>query len=409
MTTYAVRLPDIGEGIAEAEIVAWHVAVGDVVKMGDALVDVMTDKATVELPSPVAGTVSWIGGEPGDVVAVGSELVRLDVDGARPGDAPVVDAPVAAVAAEQATDPATLPSPFHVASKSLAAPAVRQRAADLGVDLATVPGSGPDGRVVHRDLDEFLTRSRRATGPRVAAHLNSAGQDEVESIKIIGLRRNIAQRMQTAKARIPHFTYVEEVDVTELERLRAELNDESAGEGNKLTVLPFLMRAIVRAVRDHPEMNARFDDDEGVVHRYKAVHLGVAVQTSAGLMVPVVRHVEARDLWNSADEVGRLSEGARAATLHLDELTGSTITLTSLGRLGGVASTPIINHPEVAVIGVNKISVRPVWRDGAFVPRQMMNLSSSFDHRVIDGADAAEFIQQIKALIETPALMFITE
>ena len=215
--------------------------------------------------------------------------------------------------------------------------------------------------------------------------------------------------MQTAKARIPHFTYVEEVDVTEVERLRAELNDESAAEGNRLTVLPFVMRAIVRAVRDHPEMNARFDDDEGVVHRYRAVHLGVAVQTSGGLMVPVVRHAEGRDLWDTADEVARLSEGARATTLHLDELTGSTITLTSLGRLGGVASTPIINHPEVAVVGVNKISVRPVWRDGAFTPRQMMNLSSSFDHRVIDGADAAEFIQQVKALIETPALMFVAE
>ena len=405
MSTYVVRLPDVGEGVAEAEILEWHVAVGDPISENDAIVDVMTDKATVELPSPVAGTVTRIGAEVGDIVPVGSELISLEVEAAGTlGDES--SAPEIASPPDRPADllTAEVSPPDRSTRPPLAAPAIRQRAADLGIDLLEVTGTGPDGRVTHRDLDEFLTRSRRVIPSPPAAH-----PDAVESIKVIGLRRNIARRMQLAKTRIPHFTYVEEIDVTELERLRAELNDHAEPDRAHLTVLPFLMRAIVRAVRDSPQVNARFDDDEFVVHRYSAVHLGVAVQTKNGLMVPVVKNADALDLRGCADEVVRLSAGARASTLRLDELGGSTITLTSLGRLGGVVSTPIINAPEVAIVGVNKIVTRPVYQDGNLVARQMMNLSSSFDHRIIDGSVAAEFIQRIKTLIETPARMFITD
>jgi 2-oxoisovalerate dehydrogenase E2 component (dihydrolipoyl transacylase) len=281
-----------------------------------------------------------------------------------------------------------------------AAPAVRARAARLGVDLATISGSGPEGRVVHEDLDGLLAKQAPAPAP-----LQRDNGDEVEDVKVVGLRRNIAERMQASKRRIPHFTYVEEVDVTALEELRGELND---GDRPRLSVLPFLMRAVVVAIRDHPEMNARFDDEAGVVKRHRAVHLGIAVQTPRGLMVPVVKDADVRDLWSSAAEVARLSDAARTAKVTLEELSGSTITITSLGALGGIVTTPVINAPEVAIIGVNKIATRPVFRDGAFVPRQIMNLSSSFDHRVVDGADAAAFIQRIRALLEQPALLFMS-
>jgi 2-oxoisovalerate dehydrogenase E2 component (dihydrolipoyl transacylase) len=283
---------------------------------------------------------------------------------------------------------------------------VRRRAADLGIDLTAIVGSGPEGRVVHGDLDRVLTDRGVAAPPRPLATTPSELADEVEPVKVAGLRRNIAQRMQESKRRIPHFTYVEEIDVTELERLRAELNRQHEDERSRLTVLPLLMRAIVVAIAEFPQMNARFKDDDGVVERHRAVHFGVATQTPKGLMVPVVEHAEGLDVWSMAEEVARLSAAARDGTVTLDELHGSTITITSLGALGGVVSTPVINYPEVAIIGVNKIFTRPLFVDGAWLPRQLMNLSSSFDHRVVDGWDAAQFVQRIKALLETPALMF---
>jgi 2-oxoisovalerate dehydrogenase E2 component (dihydrolipoyl transacylase) len=407
MSDYVIRLPDVGEGVAEAEIVEWHVNVGDSVSEDDVLAEVMTDKATVELPSPVHGVVRWLGAEVGDIVAVGSDIVRIETDAAA---GPVVDAPaptpepVAVPTEAAASAPAPTTTNGARAAVATAAPAVRARAARLGIDLATVTGSGPEGRVVHEDLDTLLAERAPAPAPAPAPAVARDG-DEVEDVKIVGLRRNIAERMQASKRRIPHFTYVEEVDVTALEELRRELND---GERPRLSVLPFLMRAVVVAIRDHPEMNARFDDEAGVVNRHRAVHLGIAVQTPRGLMVPVVKDADVRDLWSSAAEVARLSEAARTAKVTLEELSGSTITITSLGALGGIVTTPVINAPEVAIIGVNKIATRPVFRDGAFVPRQVMNLSSSFDHRVVDGADAAAFIQRIRVLLEQPALLFVS-
>ena len=285
---------------------------------------------------------------------------------------------------------------------------MRRRAADLGIDLSAVAGSGPDGRVVHGDLDRVL-RDGAAPAPSRPAVVAAAGvaDDDVEAVKIAGLRRNIAQRMQESTRRIPHFTYVEEVDVTDVERLRAELNRQHEGRRPRLTLLPLLMRAVITAIGEFPQMNARFKDDDGVIERHHAVHFGVATQTSKGLMVPVVEHAEGRDLWSLAEEVARLSAAARDGTVTLAELHGSTITITSLGALGGVVSTPVINYPEVAIIGVNKIVTRPLFVDGNWLPRATMNLSSSFDHRVVDGLEAAEFVQRIKALLETPALLFV--
>ena len=430
MSEYVVKLPDVGEGIAEAEIVEWHVNAGDTITEDQVMVEVMTDKATVELPSPVSGVVLSITGAAGDIIAVGSPLIRIETNGgvtaalASPtpataesppteflGDATESQAPltppVTAAAAPQASARNGLAPPEAApAAARTAAPAVRQRAKALGIDLATVTGTGPDGRIVHGDLDAHLTRNGAAAPSRTAS-TGDAADDSVDEIPVIGLRRNIAQRMQIAKTRIPHFTYVEEIDVSELERLRAQLNNEHADRESRLTVLPFLMRAVVVAVRDFPQMNARYDDENGVVSRHRSVHLGIATQTAKGLMVPVVKNAHGDDLWASADEVARLSAAARNGKITLEELSGSTITISSLGALGGIVSTPIINYPEVAIIGVNKISTRPVYVDGAVVPRQIMNLSSSFDHRVVDGADAAAFIQRIKALIETPALLFI--
>jgi 2-oxoisovalerate dehydrogenase E2 component (dihydrolipoyl transacylase) len=284
---------------------------------------------------------------------------------------------------------------------------VRQRAKTLGIDLSEITGTGPDGRVLHADLDTVLAREPAPTR-RPQASSPVATDDAVDDVPVIGLRRNIAQRMHVAKTRIPHFTYVEEVDVTEVERLRGELNRQHADNQARLTVLPFLMRAVVVAIGDFPQMNARYDDENGVVRRHHAVHLGVATQTAKGLMVPVVMHAEGRDVWGCADEISRLSSAARDNKITLAELSGSTITISSLGALGGIVSTPIINYPEVAIIGVNKISTRPMFVDGAVLPRQIMNLSSSFDHRVVDGADAAAFIQKIKVLLETPALLFLS-
>jgi 2-oxoisovalerate dehydrogenase E2 component (dihydrolipoyl transacylase) len=422
--TYVVKLPDVGEGIAEAELVEWHVAVGDEIAEDQPIADVMTDKATVELPSPVSGRIAKLGAEAGEVIAIGSDLVWIDTDGAAEAPDVVVDEPATMPAeaieptvSEAAPEPQSLergdgdepapPDPSSPGGAALAAPAVRRRATDLGIALASVTGSGPDGRIVHADLDRLLSDRAAATPGRQIATAPTPVIDDVEDVKVIGLRRNIAQRMQESTRRIPHFTYVEAVDVTDLERLRTELNQNHEGSRPRLTLLPLLMRAVVIAVGEFPQMNARFRDDEGVVERHRAVHLGIATQTAKGLMVPVVDHAEGDDVWSLAAEVARLSAAARDGTVTLEELHGSTITITSLGALGGVVTTPVINYPEVAIIGVNKIVIQPVFADGAWLPRQTMNLSSSFDHRVVDGWEAAQFIQRIKALLETPALLFV--
>jgi 2-oxoisovalerate dehydrogenase E2 component (dihydrolipoyl transacylase) len=361
------------------------------------------------------------------VLQVGSPLIRIETNADAPATTeqsdprepqpPETPAPEAPEALEppvsnghkpaSAADAATTEQPASTDSRTpraaTAAPAVRQRASSLGIDLQRVAGTGPDGRVVHADLDAHLTKSNGRTH---AAPTVEPDDDTVDDVPIIGLRRNIAQRMQLSKSRIPHFTYVDEIDVTDVERLRAELNRQHDDRPNRLTILPFLMRATIVALRDFPQMNARYDDDNGVVHRHRSVHLGVATQTPKGLMVPVVMHAEARDLWGCADEVGRLSAAARDNKITIAELTGSTITISSLGALGGIVSTPIINYPEVAIIGVNKISTRPTYVGDVVLPRHVMNLSSSFDHRVVDGADAAAFIQRIRVLLETPALLF---
>jgi 2-oxoisovalerate dehydrogenase E2 component (dihydrolipoyl transacylase) len=430
MGHHVIKMPDLGEGIAEVEVVAWRVQPGDAVVEDQVLADVMTDKATVEIPSPVHGTVVALGGKVGESLAVGAELIRLDVDGA--GNAP------AAAADEPADEPADVahgfvPEPPRVAEaaasvaqaspivaalprapapalraagdKPLAAPAVRKRAWDLGIELQYVAGSGPAGRITHADLDAHVAGHRR--GHAAAADGRYAELDGEEAIPLIGLRRKIAEKMQLAKRQIPHFTYVEEVDVTELEALRDQLNARYGEERGKLTLLPLLMRAVVLAVRRFPDVNARYDDQANVVTRYQPVHIGIATQTDAGLMVPVVRHAEARDPWSSATEIARLADAARHGKAARDELSGSTITITSLGALGGIVSTPVINHPEVAIVGVNRIVDRPVIRNGGMVARKLMNLSSSFDHRVIDGMVAAEFIQTIRGYLESPATLFV--
>jgi 2-oxoisovalerate dehydrogenase E2 component (dihydrolipoyl transacylase) len=425
MGVHVVRLPDVGEGIAEAELVEWHVAVGDEVTAESVLADVMTDKATVEIASPVAGVVTFLTGEPGDVLAVGSDLVGIETDGSTTGpDDPsraAVDelpAPPAPAAPTVAPTPAPTPTPPTAPptaqpapagpampkgprQRPVAAPAVRQRARDLGIDLRLVHGSGPAGRITHSDLDGFVDTGATSSPRRLAA------SDATHEVRLVGLRRKIAEKVAVSSSHIPHITYVEEVDVTAVEELRATLNTSADDEDPKLTLLPFLARSIVRAVSEQPHLNSTFDDTTGVLTSYDAVHIGIATQTPNGLIVPVVRHAEALDIWDTAREIARVSEAARTGTASRDELSGSTITITSLGALGGIATTPIINHPEVAIVGVNKKQLRPVWDGQSFVPRSMMNLSSSFDHRVVDGWDAATFVQRIKALIETPALLFI--
>jgi len=402
MGTLTIKVPDLGEGIAEVELVAWRVQPGDTVAEDQVLADVMTDKATVEIPSPVAGRVVALGGEVGQQIAVGAELIRIDVAGG--GEvrekAPVVSA--AAPAAVPAPAPAERARPSG--DKPLASPAVRHRATVLGIDLRQVPGSSADGRILHEDLDAWLLRRPGPPAPDAARY---AERHDEEAVPVTGVRLRIAQRMQDAMRRIPHFTYVEEVDVTELELLRARINERWGGERAHLTLLPLLVRAVVLAVPRFPQINARFDDEAGVLTRHGPVHVGIATQTAAGLMVPVLRHAEARDLWSSATEIARLADAARAGRATRDELSGSTLTVTSLGALGGIASTPIINAPEVAIVGVNRIVQRPVMLGGAVIARRMMNLSSSFDHRVVDGQLAAEFVQAVRASLECPALLFI--
>lgn len=436
MRRFVFKLPDVGEGIAEAEVVSWHVAVGSAVAEDDPLVDVMTDKATVEIPSPRAGRVLAITGGPGDKVRVGAELLVLDVDNdeavlpqdeaASPGAAvaplaaPTIPTPAAsagplpivakarrtlqASAREKIEAPATSARP--TGAKPLASPAVRRRAHELGIALQFIPGTGPAGRIGHADLDAYIASGGSAavvaSRPAGRARLES-----IEAIKIIGLRRRIAERMQESKRRIPHYSYVEELDVTTLEELRAHLNARHAADRPRLTLLPFLIRALVCAIPRFPQVNALFDDETGIVRRHAALHIGVATQTPQGLMVPVVRHAEALDLWEVASEISRLAAAARDGTAARDELSGSTLTITSLGPIGGIVTTPVINHPEVAIIGVNRIVERPVARCGQIVIRKMMNLSSSFDHRVVDGWEAAQFVQELKGLLEQPASLFV--
>lgn len=414
MSVHVIKMPDIGEGIAEVEVVAWHVKPGDEVQEDQALADVMTDKAAVEIPSPVNGKVIALGAKPGDVVAVGAELVRLDTDDGdstiEPTAAPSPAARTTTVAkagngAAPSEGAAVAPPSRTQNQKPLASPSVRRHARELGIDLRDVSGSGPAGRIEHSDLEGYAVRQRAPVAARAPAVLPE--QDDIEQIPVIGLRRKIAQKMQESKRHIPHFAYVEEVDVTELEKLRAFLNETRRAEQPKLTLLPFIMRAVVLAVADYPQINAHFDDAAGVITRYRAVHLGIATQTRSGLVVPVVTHAESRDMWESAAEVLRLAGAARDGKANRQELSGSTITISSLGPLGGIVTTPIINHPEVAIIGVNRIVERPMFIDGAVVARELMNLSSSFDHRVVDGQDAAEFIQRVRRLLEVPATLFI--
>src|SRR5690349_3246320 len=435
MGTYVIKMPDIGEGIAEVELVEWHVKVGDVVAEEQVLADVMTDKANVEIPSHAAGKVVALTGKPGDVIAVGSEIIRLEVEGkgnvadaAAPAPKPAAAkveavpspklAPVAAPAAQPkpasaptlslaSSQPEPQPERRAANDKPLAAPAVRRRAREMGIDLTGLSGSGPDGRVTQEDLDGMGNRGNALRFAVPGGGKIGTQRHGEESVAVIGLRRKIAEKMQESKRRIPHFTYVEEVDVTALEEARVQLNARWKAKRGHLTLLPFLMHAMVRTLPEFPEINARYDDDNGTLTKYGPVHIGIATQTPNGLMVPVVRNAEARDLWSCASEVARLAEAARNGKAAREELMGSTITITSLGPLGGIVTTPVINYPEVAIVGVNKVVERPVVRDGAIVIRKVMNLSSSFDHRIVDGLRAAQFVQGLRAYLEAPSTLFV--
>ncbi|MDM9624836.1 dihydrolipoamide acetyltransferase family protein [Rhizobium sp. S152] len=417
MGEFVIRMPDVGEGVAEAEIVEWHVKPGDPVREDMVICAVMTDKATVEIPSPVTGTVTWLGAEIGDKLAVKSPMVRIETGASDEDAAASATTPPAVSETGKATSSAEpalpvepkskpnvtpAPQPQAPAEKPLASPAVRLFAREHGVDLRQVQGTGPAGRVLRENVEQFVVG---AAAP--SARTGAAKKTSTEEIKLTGLRRRIAERMSLSTSRIPHITYAEEIDMTALEELRTGMNRDRKPEQPKLTILPFLMRAIVKAVAEQPDLNATFNDDAGALTRHGAVHIGIATQTPGGLLVPVVRHSEARGIWDCAGEIIRLADAARAGTATRDELSGSTITISSLGALGGIVSTPVINHPEVAIIGVNKIAVRPVWDGTQFMPRKIMNLSSSFDHRIVDGWDAATFIQRIRVLLETPALIFI--
>ena len=405
MGEFVIKMPDVGEGVAEAELVEWLVKAGDPVREDMVIAAVMTDKATVEIPSPVNGIVTWLAGEVGDRIAVKAPLVRIETGADVGGTQPVPETPTAEVKKAGNSKPApTAPAPKAApAEKPLAAPAVRLFARESGVDLGQVQGTGPEGHILREDIQQFLNQG---TAP-ATARSGLVKKTATEEIKVTGLRRRIAEKMMLSTSRIPHITYVEEVDMTAVEELRAIMNADPKAGHPKLTILPFLMRALVKAISEQPDVNATFDDNAGIITRYDAVHIGIATQTPAGLTVPVVRHAEARDIWDCATEMNRLAAEARSGRATRDELSGSTITISSLGALGGIVSTPIINHPEVAIIGVNKIATRPAWNGTQFMPRKMMNLSSSFDHRIIDGWNAASFVQRIRTLLETPALIFI--
>lgn len=415
MGLFIVSLSDIGEGVAEAELIEWHVAVGDTVAEDQLLGVVMTDKAAVDVPSSVLGKVTKLCAEVGSVVAVGAELIHIEVDGDGNGngnadanrstsienDAVADDASSTDVEPSKTIENSTSTNSNNV--KVLAAPSVRQRARDLGVDMSTVVGSGPAGRIVLSDLDRFTERRAEPTSSGKQPNNN------IDIVKVVGLRRKIAEKMSLSNTRIPHITIVEEIDVQNLEELRTELNKKHSDTRGKLTILPFVIKSIVEAVKDQPELNAHYDDEAETVSQYGAVHVGVATQTKNGLVVPVLRHCETNSLWKSASEIVRIAEDTRQGRANREELSGSTITITSLGPLGAVATTPIINHPEVAIVGINKMMIRPFWDGQQFVPRNMMNISCSFDHRVVDGWDAAVFVQRLKALLEKPAMLFVDE
>ena len=415
MPRFEFKLPDIGEGVAEAEIVEWHVAVGDRVEEDQLVASAMTDKATVELETPKAGIITEVGGKVGDILPIGSVLVAIETDEDQVGSAEqgMEESAMAAHPSGQVGKPpphsgealenegAAQPETAGIFGERregqvLASPAVRKRAKQLGIELAAVPA--PDGQVHHADLDAFLLGGRSAWPDLPAERAD-------RQFPVQGMRRQIALRIAESKRHIPHFTYVEEIDVTELERLRSILNGREEN-ATKLTLLPFLVLAMCRALGGFPMMNAHYDDDSGVVTQYGAVHAGIATQTDKGLMVPVIRDVHQMDIWQLSSAISHAAAGARAGRLRKDELSGSTISISSLGKLGGIASTPIINRPEVAILAPNRIAERPVWVTDRVEPRKIMNLSISCDHRIVDGHDAASFIQAIKEMFEMPALLF---
>ena len=421
MGIFAFKLPDIGEGVVEGEVVEWMVSVGDTVKEDDPILSVMTDKATVEIPSPTDGVVKSLVGEPGTILAVGQVCIEFETDGEgtpveeasveepeAPEPTPVVEKPepVSEPEPKAVTTPAPAPTPVVVAApgaRPLASPAVRQRARESGIDLASVSGSGPAGRITHADLDSW----KDAGSPVAAAGPSRTAKTGTTEVPVIGLRRKISESMTASYTTIPHFSYFEEVDITHLDELRVHLNSTKTEGQPKLTYLPFIMQALVKALGENPVCNALFDDEKGVVTRHDAVHLGIATQTDRGLYVPVVKHVEAQDVWQSASEMQRVSQAARDGTAGLDELTGSTFTITSLGRMGGLGATPIINKPEVGILGVHNAVDTPVVRNGQIVVRKMLRLSSSWDHRVVDGWDGAMLVQRLKTLLENPATIFM--
>lgn len=415
MGIYEMLLPDVGEGIAEAEVVEWNVKPGDPVREDDILAAVMTDKAAVEVPSVVDGKVIELGCEIGQMMPIGGVLIRIEVDG---DDKLSVASPPHKI--EPKTEPATATNPAPVAqsqsiiddktpatlinqtNKPLAAPSVRARAREESIDLRAITGSGPAGRIIHKDIDKFAENNTQMNSKN-----NRVASDHIEDIPVVGMRRKIAEKMSLSKRQIPHITIVEEIEMTALTELRASLNIKHEGERSKLTIIPFLMQAIIEAVREQPQFNARYDDNADIIRQYEGVHIGIATQTPSGLTVPVVRHAQAANLWDNAKELARLTSSARERTIKPGELIEGTITISSLGELGAIATTPIINHPEVAIIGVNKMQVRPMWDGQNFQPRTMMNISCSFDHRVIDGWDAAVFVRKLKTLLESPAMLFV--
>lgn len=438
MSEYRYKLPDVGEGVVEAEIVEWRIKEGDHVSEDQHILDVMTDKATVEIPCAVNGVVKRIVGAPGEVIAVGTEILVIEVDGtiatpepeaepadAAPSQAEAAPAPSLASTPQPAPAPAPAPSapsaqpvrapaaaPIRTAGeRPLASPAVRKRALETDIDLQAVPGTGPAGRITHQDLDDFIAAGGRLAakaGGAAGAPSGRAPRTGATEEKIVGLRRKIAENMALSKRTIPHITYVDEIDLTALEDLRAHLNATRRPDRPKLTLIPFLVTALTRALPDFPHANAHYDTESGVLTRHEAVHCGIATATPKGLMVPVIRHAEALDVWAIAEEVRRLADAARDGKAARDELSGSTITITSLGAIGGIVTTPVINHPETAIIGVNKLQTLPRYDEaGRVVPRKIMNLSSSFDHRIVDGYEAARLVQALKGLLENPATLFM--
>jgi len=430
MGDYVFKLPDIGEGVVEGEIVSWHVKIGDTIVEDAPIVDVMTDKATVTIPSPTSGVVKELSGEVGDMIAVGTALITftggdmIELNVEESADTKTVTEPeikevveetvkeVVEIVEKKSTPPINVPIKESTKtvknsanSRVLASPAVRRRAREAELDLKFVSGSGPAGRIRHADLDAYIAAGGAVTGAPPKSY--STKRTETNEIKVVGLRRKIAEQMVKSKFSIPHFSYFEEIDVTELEKLRKFLNSTKDESQPKLTYLPFIMMALAKIMPKHQECNAHYDEENNIVTQHSAVHLGIATQTDRGLFVPVVKHVEAMDIWQSASEMQRVSGSARNGTASLEDLSGSTFTITSLGRDGGLGATPIINHPEVSILGVHKAREMPVVQDGKIEIRRIMNVSSSFDHRIVDGANGAALIQSLKKLLEHPALIFM--